>query len=604
MRPIFKIISFTKHLWKWYLFMGLFVILSSFLSLVGPVLSKQIVDIIVTQITGQKVEFSKFLYLLSAIVAADIFITVLTTFSQWIGDMLAVKLQTYLSQKFYAHILSLNIGFYDNEITGKIINKMYRGITSITEFIQSMFNNFLPFFLTALVTIILLAHYSLFIGIFLALLFPTYILISHKSTQAWGKYEAQKNSLNDLSQGRVFESLLGVRVVKAFVAEMHELTSFLSTRKKIESLSIAQTKEWHFYDFIRRFCLNIFLFAIFTYIVYWTYHRRYTIGEMTLLLQLVQQARFPLFAMSFILGQIQQAGAGSADFFKVLKTENKIVDKPNAKILVMPKKIVKNNPLIKFQNICFDYDGGKQILENISFQIKVNEKLALVGESGEGKSTIVNLLLRYYEPQKGEILINNQNIAHVPQESLHKNIAVVFQESLLFSGSIMENIRYGKPAARNEEIIDAAKAANAHEFIADLPDRYNSLIGERGVKLSGGQKQRIAIARAILKNAPIIILDEATSSLDSKSEILVQKGFDRLLQNRTSIIIAHRLSTISGADHILVIQKGEVAQYGTSGELLKDKNGLYAQMVSLQQTLTKLPDEEKVQKLQKFDLVG
>lgn len=586
------------------MFMGMFVILSSFLSLVGPILSKQIVDIIVTQVTGRPVEFSRFLYLLIAIFTAEISITILTTFSQWIGDMLAVKLQTYLSQKFYAHVLNLNIGFYDNEITGKIINKMYRGISSITEFIQSMFNNFLPFFLTAFVTIVLLAYYSFFIGIFLALLFPTYIIISHKSTLAWGRYEARKNTLNDLSQGRVFESLLGIRVVKSFVAEIHELTSFLITRKKIESLSIAQTKQWHFYDFVRRFCLNIILFAIFTYIVYWTYHKRYTIGEMTLLLQLVQQARFPLFAMSFILGQIQQAGSGSADFFKVLQTENKIVDRSSAKTLVLPKKLMGRNPLIEFKNICFDYDGGRQVLENISFKIQSNEKLALVGESGEGKSTIVNLLLRYYDPQRGKIVINNQDIQDVTQKSLHNNIAVVFQESLLFSGSIMENIRYGKPGASESEIIDAAIAANAHEFIEELPERYKSLIGERGVKLSGGQKQRIAIARAILKNAPIIILDEATSSLDSKSEILVQKGLDRLLQNRTSIIIAHRLSTISGADHILVIQKGKVAQYGTSAELLKDRNGLYAQMVSLQQTLTRLPEEEKAKKLQKFDLVG
>lgn len=604
MRSIFKIIAFTKHLWKWYVFMGIFVILSSFLSLVGPVLSKQIVDIIVNQVSGHSVDFSKFFFILAAIIATDIFITILTAFSQWIGDMLSVRLQTYLSQKFYSHVLSLNIGYYDNEITGKIINKMYRGITSITEFVQSMFNNFLPFFLTALVTIILLAHYSLFIGIFLALLFPTYIVISHKSTLAWGKYEAEKNSLNDLSQGRVFESLLGIRVVKAFVAELHELSSFLKTRKKIETLAIQQTKEWHFYDLVRRLCLNIILFAIFTYIVYWTYNRRFTIGEMTLLLQLVNQARFPLFAMSFILGQIQQAGAGSADFFQVLGTKNKVLDRPGAKTMTMTKSPAPNKPLIEFKNISFEYEGGKHVLKDINFKIVPKEKLALVGESGQGKSTIVNLLLRYYEPQKGEIFINSQNISGVTQKSLHDNIAVVFQESLLFSGSIMENIRYGKPTASQEEIITAAKAANAHEFIEELPYKYESLIGERGVKLSGGQKQRIAIARAILKNAPIIILDEATSSLDSKAEILVQKGLDRLLQNRTSIIIAHRLSTISGADHILVLEKGKVSQYGTSRQLLRDKNGLYAHLVMLQQQMTKLPQEEKTKRLQEFDLVG
>lgn len=584
--------------------MGIFVILASVLSLVGPVLSKQIVDIIVGQISGQGADFSKFTFILVAIIATDIFITILTAFSQWIGDMMSVKLQTFLSQKFYDHILGLHIGYYDNEITGKIINKMYRGITSITEFIQSMFNNFLPFFLTALVTIILLAHYSIFISIFLALLFPTYIIISHKSTLAWGKFEAEKNTLNDLSQGRVFESLLGIRVVKAFVAEFHELSSFLNTRHKIESLAIQQTKQWHFYDFIRRICLNIILFAIFTYIVYWTYYRRFTIGEMTLLLQLVAQARFPLFAMSFILGQIQQAGAGSADFFKVLSTKNQIVDSIGVRKLIIPKNINIKNPFIVFDNISFQYEKGKHVLKGINLKIMPHEKLALVGESGQGKSTIVNLLLRYYEAQKGEIFINNQNIAEVTQKSLHDCIAVVFQESLLFSGSIMENIRYGKPNASKEEIIDAAKAANAHEFIGELPDGYESLIGERGVKLSGGQKQRIAIARAILKNAPIIILDEATSSLDSKAEMEVQKGLDRLLQNRTSIIIAHRLSTISGADHILVLEEGRVSQYGTSAELLKDKKGLYAQLVTLQQQLTKLPEDERAQKLQKFDLVG
>lgn len=604
MSSIFKIISFTKHLWKWYLFMCVFVILASLLSLVGPVLSKQIVDIIVAQISGKSTDLSRFAVILFLIIASDIFITLLTTFSQWIGDLMTVRLQTFLSQKFYSYVLNLDIGYYDNEITGKIVNKMYRGITSITEFIQSMFNNFLPFFLTALVTIILLAHYSLLISIFLTVLFPAYIIISHKSTKAWERYEADKNTLNDLSQGRVFESLLGIRVVKAFVAQVHELTSFLYTRKKIEALSKEQTKEWHLYDFARRLCLNIILFAIFTYIVYWTYHGRYTLGEMTLLLQLVNQARFPLFAMSFILGQIQQASAGSTDFFRVLETKNKISDKPDAKTLVIPKKFEPDKPFIEFKDVFFEYDKGKEVLRKINFQIKPNEKLALVGESGQGKSTIVNLLLRYYEPQKGEILINNQNISCVTQKSLHDNIAVVFQESLLFSGSIMENIRYGKPDSADKEIIEAAIAANASEFIKALPDRYQSLIGERGVKLSGGEKQRIAIARAILKNAPIIILDEATSSLDSKAEVLVQQGLDRLLRNRTSIIIAHRLSTIASADHILVIEKGKVSQYGTSGELLKEENGLYAQLVTLQQQLTKLPEEEKARKLQKFDLVG
>lgn len=584
--------------------MGIFVIISSLLSLVGPLLSKQIVDIIVAQITGHKVDFSQFTFLLVAILSTDVFISFFTAFGQWIGDMLSVRLYTYLSKEFYQHVLSLHIGYYDKEITGNIVNKMYRGITSITEFIQSLLNNFLPFFLTAIVTVILLGFYSLEISILLLILFPIYILISHRSSREWEKSESKKNALNDIAQGRVFESLVGIRVVKAFAAEVSELKSFLINRQKVESITVSQTRKWHIYDFLRRFFLSIILFVIYAYIVYWTFHRRYTIGEMTLLLQLVNQARFPLFAMSFILGQIQQASAGSYDFFKILETKTEIKDKENAQPLVIPDRLSKKDSIIEFRNVSFEYEKGKYILSNINFRIKTGETLALVGESGQGKSTIVNLLLRYYEPQNGEICINGQDISEVMLASLHRNIAVVFQESLLFSGTVYENIQYGKPDASYDEIIAAAKAANAHEFIITLENGYHSLIGERGVKLSGGQKQRIAIARAILKNAKINILDEATSSLDSKSELAVQKGLEKLLTDRTSIIIAHRLSTISNADHILVIHKGKVAQYGTAKELLSKKTGLYSRMVALQQELLKAPSEEREKRLKEFDLIG
>jgi len=584
--------------------MGAFVISISALTLATPLISKQIVDVIVAKVSGQNIDFSRLFILLAAIIGVDIFVTTLTAWSQWIGDILAVRLQTYLSQKFYQHILGLNIGYYDNNVTGNIVNKMYRGISSITDFIQNMLNNFLPFFLTAFVTIIFLSKYSLVIGALLAVLFPIYILISNGSTKAWQKYEQEKNAINDNSQGRVFESISGIRIVKSFAAELHELTAFVTARYKIESLARVQTKEWHMYDFLRRVALNVILFLIYAYVIYWTFYGRYTIGEMTLLLQLVNQARFPLFAMSFILGQIQQANAGSADFFKVLETKTQIKDTTDASELKLNKQVNKEAPLIEFRNVAFNYEQGKSVLKDISFNIFAHEKFALVGESGQGKSTIVNLLLRYYQQQSGEIIIDGQDTSAVTQHSLHSNIAVVFQESLLFAGTILDNIRYGRPEATEAEVVAAAKAANAHEFIEKLADGYKSLVGERGVKLSGGQKQRISIARAMLKDAPIIILDEATSSLDSKSEVLVQEGLDRLLSNRTAIIIAHRLSTIANADHILVISEGKIAEYGNSRELLKKKDGVYANLVKLQQQLLTTGPDERHTKLQKFDLVG
>ncbi len=583
--------------------MGVSVILISLLSLIVPLLSKQIIDIIVLQLSGKNQHIEGIVTILGFIIATDIAMTILTAMSQWVGDIFGEKLQTYLSRTFFEHILDLHIGYYDNEITGQITNKMYRGIQSITDFIHNMLNNFLPFFLTAFMTIILLAHYSLTIAILLALLFPLYILISHRSTIAWGGYEKKKNIIRDSSQGRVFESISAIRIVKSFGTQMTELRSYFSARKQIEAYAKQQTKEWHWYDFLRRLALNIILFAIFAYVIYWTFHGRYTIGEMTLLIQLVNQARFPLFAMSFILGQIQQASSGSKDFFDILSSKNQIEDVPDAKTIKWDQKR-KNIPALEFSHVDFEYEHEKQVLHDVSFTVKKGEKFALVGESGEGKSTIANLIMRFYDPQQGAVFINGQDVRQVEQHSLRRIIAVVLQESLLFSGTILENIRYGKSEATEEEVIAAARAANAHEFIEKLPQGYKSVIGERGVKLSGGQKQRISIARAILKNAPLIILDEATSALDSRSELHVQKGLDALLRNRTSIIIAHRLSTIANADHILVLAKGKVAQYGTPRELLRETQGMYAQLVHLQSELLKAPSEQRNARLKQFDLVG
>lgn len=603
MNPIFRILSFTKSFWKWYLFMGVSVVAISLLSLVVPLLTKQIVDTIVNQLKGRPENINQILIILGLILATDLAITIITSISQWIGDIFSEKLQTHLTRTFYRHVLDLHIGYYDNVITGQITNKMYRGIQSITDFIQNMTNNFLPFFFTAFVTILLLAHYSLTIAFLLAILFPIYIIISHRSTQVWMGYETEKNSIRDLAQGRVFESLSAIRIVKSFGTQLAELKSFVTSRSQIEGLARSQSKTWHIYDFIRRGTLNIILFAIFAYIIYWTFHGRYSLGDMTLLLQLVNQARFPLFAMSFILGQIQQASSGSQDFFSILETKSEIVDSPEAKPLVWSNSS-KRIPAIEFEGVNFEYEAQKQVLHDINFKVIKGEKFALVGESGEGKSTIANLLMRFYDPQSGSIYINGQNLKEVTGSSLHEQIAVVLQESLLFSGTILDNIRYGRPDASEAEVKKAAIAANADEFISKLPEGYNSLIGERGVKLSGGQKQRISIARAMLKNAPIIVLDEATSALDSRSEVQVQKGLDRLLTKRTSIIIAHRLSTIAHADHILVISGGKIAQYGTPAELLRQKNGMYAQLVQLQAELLKAPSEARTEKLKQFDLVG
>lgn len=315
---------------------------------------------------------------------------------------------------------------------------------------------------------------------------------------------------------------------------------------------------------------------------------RLTIGEMVLILQLFNQARVPLFAMSFILTQIQNAEAGSKEYFEImsLKSTENFSDTKRA------KKI--DNPTIELKNVSFKYEESENVLDNVSFKINRGEKIALVGHSGAGKSTIINLILKLYEPTYGEIYIKDKKYSGLTHNQVRANIALVFQENELFSSTVRENVMYGKRNATEEEIIRALKMANAYEFVKKLPKGIDSEIGERGVKLSGGQKQRIQIARAILKNAPILILDEATSSLDAKSENEVQKALENLMKGKLVIIIAHRFSTIQNVDKVVVIDNGTIVNYGTPQELSKQK-GIYSELLNYQ-----IEGNKKL--LEKFDI--
>lgn len=596
MKQIFQIIKITWKFWPYYIVAGFLVILISALNLANPIINKQIVDVIIDNVENSNSNFSFLIFLLVLTIAFDFLITFITNISGYLGDRLGQRLNTFLTSKFYKHILSLEIQYFDNEQSGKIMNKLQRGLENIAQFINNMLNNFLPFFLTAIFTVIFLAFYSWEIAILLAILFPIYVIISERSSRTWIEEQGVINKIQDSAFGRVLESINSIRVVKSFVTERLEYTSFRKKREEIEALTKKQSLGWHKFDVYRRLVLNVVLSGIYVYVIYYTYTGKYSIAEMILLIQLVQQARFPLFAMSFILGQIQRASAGSKDFFDVLAQEKNIKDRSGA------MKLADVRGEITFKDVTFTYDRNKNVLNNINFTLKQGEKLALIGESGGGKSTIANLLLRFYEPQNGKILIDGNDIQDITQKSLHKNIAVVLQESLLFSGTVKDNIRYGKPNATDEEIIAAAKAANAYDFIESFPNGFDTEIGEKGVKLSGGQKQRLSIARAILKNAPILILDEATSALDSKAEQEVQKALNTLMEGRTTIIIAHRLATIKNVNHIVVLKNGEISEEGTP-ETLMQQDGIYAELIRMQSTASTGTQKSRTKlKLKEFDL--
>ncbi len=316
-------------------------------------------------------------------------------------------------------------------------------------------------------------------------------------------------------------------------------------------------------------------------------------GEAVALILYAMNIRIPIFTISFLVENTQRAIADSRDYFEVMSLKPTILDDPQAKSL----KVSRGH--VSFKDVVFGYDNDSVVLKGISFDVLPDTKVALVGESGEGKTTITNLLLRLYERTEGSIEIDGQDITKVTQKSLRRSIGVVFQEPGLFSGTIRENITYAAGKVTEQKMIEAAKAANAHEFIEKLEKGYDTQIGEHGLRLSGGQKQRIAIARALFKDPPILILDEATSSLDSRSEALVQQALERLMKGRTTIIIAHRLSTIANVDQIVTISGGVVRESGAP-ETLATSDGIYSQLLQLQKLGTEKESTKK--RLKKFDI--
>lgn len=595
MKDIWRILKYSKQLWPYYVVISVFVIILAGLSLVLPFVIKGIVDGVTSQLQGKTVEFSYFIGLILIALAAGVANNILSNVNGYLGDMMSVKLNSFLSQRYFEQLLKLPVSFFDNEITGKITARLERSINQITQFLQTMSNNFIQFFFTFLVTIVVMAYFSWPIALMMFIITPIYIWLTHLSSKSWQKKQDIVNMNRDVANGRFVESISQVRVVKSFVREDAELKFFASKRRKIEKTTSQQSLIWHKYDVYRRMVMYVLVVAMYGVVAWQGYHGVYSIGTMALLFSLITQAQFPLFGASFIVDSLQRATSDSRDYFEIMDMTAQIADKPDAKALTV------SSGKVEYKNVDFAYEKGKNVLRNVGFTIEPGQKIALVGESGEGKSTIANLMLRFYEVSKGHIEIDGQNINDVTQKSLRRNIGVVFQEPQLFSGTVRENIDYHGAKSDDKRLMAAAKAANAWDFIQKLPHGLDTEIGERGVKLSGGQKQRIAIARAIMKNPPILILDEATSSLDSKAEHEVQEALETLMQGRTTMIIAHRLSTIAHVDKIVGLRGGQVAEQGTPAELAKKKDGIYAELLRLQ---TMPVTEQRKAELKKYDLAA
>lgn len=589
MKHIFRILRSASELKRYYLSISVLAALTSLSALLIPLLSGRAIDEIRF---GAEADLGYLTMIAAGIFILDILSNFLTNTEGYLGDQMSQKLHKLLATRYYEHILSLSQRYYDKELSGKIINRLNRSITQLTSFMQTMSNWFLHFLLTTILSLALVAYYSWQIALLLFVLYPIYIWLTIKTSNVWQKYQAKKNLHLDIATGRFAEAIGQIKVVKSYLQEKTELNFFKKQMQKVVDTNKPQSSYWHIRDVRRRTLLNIIFFFVYLFIFIQAANGLYSPGVAVTIILLAQQIRAPIFSISYIVESFQKAIADSKDYFEIMNERPEISDKPGA----IELNVTKGE--ICFDNVSFSYDSKQPVLKLVNALIKPDTKVALVGESGEGKTTLTNLLLRLYEPEKGAILIDGQDISSVTLNSLRRNIAVVFQEPALFSGTVRENIAYARPGASEENVVAAAKAANAHEFIQKFDKNYDSEIGERGLKLSGGQKQRIAIARAILKDAPILILDEATSSLDSRSEHMVQEALEHLMRGRTTLIIAHRLSTIQSVDQIITLKGGTVDEAGTP-EKLAQSGGIYDQLLSLQRHQN---TETVKKKLQEFEI--
>ncbi len=575
MKNISNIIKLAKPLHGLVAIIALLITVGAALELVAPIISKGIVDEIVARVQGNGGNVNTLVTLVLVAFGVNLLGLVAQTASNRLGDHFSAKLGKFLTEHYYDKVLRLPLNYFTSEVSGKIVNQLNRGIVSIQGFIQTMTNFALPSLLQAIFTIIVLAYYNVPIAIFTFLLFPVYIAISYYSTKKWGEAEVKKNKIEDASRGRIQEVIGNIRLVKSFITEKLEFTKVVKNYENINAIYAKQSHTFHVFDFFRGFSLNIVLLIINVVVFYNTFQGELTIGEMVLILQLVAQSRRPLFAMSYILTNIQRAESGSKEYFEVLNLKSS----EDYTVPITQEKL--ENPTIVFDKVSFSYEKDEKVLNNVSFTIQPNETVALVGHSGAGKSTIVNMILKFYNPTDGSILLNGVNYTELDHHYIRSNISLVFQDNELFSSTIKENVAYGTTGATDEDVIDALKKAYAYEFVQKLPNGIESLVGERGVKLSGGQKQRIQIARAILKNAPILIMDEATSSLDAKSEKEVQNALENLMKDKLVIIIAHRFSTIQNVSTIIVVDNGKIVDLG-SPQALSTKKGIYSDLLNYQ----------------------
>ena len=512
---------------------------------------------------------------IGGLIAVNLVSAVLSWVRAYVMHVLGEQVILDIRKQAYSHLQSLSVSYFDNRQTGEIMSRVTNDSEVVEEFVNHVADTLICDSITLVYICIIMFFVSPKLAAIAVIPMPALFFLARRfSKRVRPIYRAVRERLAEIN-AKMQENLSGIRVIKAFAREDHEFGNFKADVEAYFDRRVSAIGMWS------KFFPSVGLLVTLGTVAVWLVGSldvmagHTTFGTLVMFTMYMGIYTGPVRSLAQINDTIQRSLAAAERIFEIVDEEPQIQDADDA--IELPR--VQGR--VEFDHVDFSYGGEEEVLNDISITAEPGQIVALVGRSGAGKTSIVNLIPRFYDPSAGRILIDGFDVKYVKQQSLRSQIAMVLQDTFLFNGTVKQNIRYGRLDATDEEIIEAAKAANAAEFVDEMPAGYETEIGERGIKLSGGQKQRLAIARAILADPRILILDEATSSVDSESEYLIHRAMDRLMEGRTTFVIAHRLSTVKHANQIITLEKGRVSEVGDHKTLV-DNEGVYSQMYAMQ----------------------
>ena len=565
-----RLLKFAAPYWKRYVLAFIFLLAISGLTLLQPMVIRWVVDgVLATE------AYDLLIYGALAIFGVAALKGVIQYLQRFNMAYAGQKVVFDIRNTLYEHLQQLSYSFYDQTQTGQIMSRVTSDVDAAQRFLSNgaiqIVSNVVSFFATLILMLSLNWRLTLISMVTVPVLAWRVGVYATKVRPMFAQIQQQLAVVNT----RIQENIAGQRVVKAFARKQYEMDKFEKDNMELLQRSIRAERlsaiNWSLMRLLTEMSLAIILWYGGRQVI----SSELTLGTLMSFNMLLGQLLGPIRMLGWQVSMVQRTIASGERIFEILDTQADVRDKPGA------KPIGEIEGRVTFENVSFAYDGVNMVLNNINLDVSPGETVAILGGTGSGKTTLINLIPRFYDVTEGKILIDGVDIRDVTIESLRRQIGIVTQETFLFSASLRDNIRYGKPEATDQEIIEAAKAAHIHDFIMTLPNGYDTLIGERGVGLSGGQKQRVAIARALLMDARILLLDESTSSVDVETEMQIQQAFSRLLKDRTAFIIAQRLSTVRDADRVIVLDNGTIVEEGTHEELLQ-LGGIYTAIYNLQ----------------------